>query len=277
MDQYMKLLHDVYTSGKDRTDRTGVGTRSIFGYQMRFDLSNGFPAVTTKKLAWKAVVSELLWFIEGSTDERRLCEILHGTRDPAKTTIWTENANAPYWKDKAKFDGDLGKVYGYQWRNFNGIDQLQKLVDNLKKDPYSRRHILSSWNPPDLPDMALPPCHTLCQFYVDGENKLSCQLYQRSADIPLGVPFNVASYALLTHMIAKECGLSVGDFVHTIGDAHIYLNQLDGVKLQLERTPLKSPELWLNPDVKSIFNYTMDDIKLVNYEHLPPIKFEFAT
>lgn len=282
MRQYLDLLNHVVSNGEDRPDRTGIGTKSVFGYQMRFDLNDGFPAITTKKLAWKAMVSELLWFLEGSTDERRLCEILHGTRDTSKRTIWSDNAEADYWGPNAKFEGDLGLVYGHQWRKWETptgevIDQISNLIDGIKKDPYGRRHIVSAWNPYALDKCALPPCHTLFQFYVSGNGKLSCQLYQRSMDIPLGCPFNIASYALLTHMVAKECGLGVGDYVHTIGDAHIYNNQLDTTHEQLIREPLPLPTLWLNPEVKSIFDYTMDDIKLTNYTHHEPIKYEFAT
>lgn len=304
MKQYIDLLQHIITNGEDRKDRTGVGTRSVFGYQMRFDLEKGFPAVTTKKLAWKAMLSELLWFIEGSSDERRLCEILYGTRSPEKTTIWTSNANADYWKSNAKFDGDCGRIYGKQWREFRGgvkiaqpilsqrpeeyiddyvenqyhyIDQIKQLVDGIKKDPFGRRHIISAWNPSEINQMALPPCHVLSQFYVSNNNKLSCQLYTRSQDVPLGTPFNIASYAVLTHMIAQVCGLKVGHYVHTIGDAHIYLNQIDGVIEQLKRDPMPLPTLWLNPEVTDIDSFTMDDVKLIDYNHHSPIKFEFAT
>ncbi len=286
MKQYIDLLKNIIDNGEDRNDRTGVGTRSIFGYQMRFNLNDGFPAVTTKKLAWKSVYSELLWFISGSTDERALCKLLHGTRDESKKTVWTANANADYWKNKSSFLGDCGRIYAKQWREFRGVsasgditsvDQLTALIEGIKKDPFGRRHIISAWNPVEIDQMALPPCHALFQFYVSGKGKLSCQLYQRSADVPLGVPFNIASYALLTHMVAKECGLDVGEYVHTFGDAHIYLNQMDGVKEQIERDPWPLPTLWLNPEVKSIFEYTMDDVKLIDYNHHSPIKFEFAT
>lgn len=282
MKQYLELLNHVMENGVDRVDRTGVGTRSVFGYQMRFDLREGFPALTTKKLAWKAMLSELLFFLEGSTDERRLCEILHGTRDKNKTTIWTANANAPYWKDKAKFEGDLGLIYSSSWRNWETpqgefIDQISNLVDGIKKDPFSRRHIVSAWNPYALDKCALPPCHVLSQFYVNDNNELSCHLYTRSQDIPLGTPFNIASYSLLTHMIAQVCGLKVGEYIHTIGDAHIYINQMDGVIEQLKREPMPLPTLWLNPEVTDINAFTMDDAKLIEYKHHDPIKFEFAT
>ena len=269
-------------NGEARTDRTGVGTIGVFGLQTRYDLREGFPAVTTKKLAWKSVVSELLWFVEGSTDERRLCEILHGTRDASKTTIWTENANADYWKPKALFEGDLGKVYGYQWRSWGPrigplVDQLTNLIEGIKKDPFGRRHLVVSFNPGELNDMALPPCHAMFQMYVSNSGALSCHMTQRSADFPLGVPFNIASYALLTHMVAQVCGLTVGEFIHSVGDAHIYLNQMPGVLEQLERTPTALPKLWLNPEIKDITKFTMDDIKLLDYESQAAIAYPFAT
>lgn len=290
MKQYHEALKTILENGVNKTDRTGVGTRSVFGMQMRFDLRTGFPAVTTKKLAWRAVVSELLWFLEGSNDERRLAEILHGTRDSNKKTIWTDNANAEYWKSKAMFPGDLGKVYGVQWRSwpsykwndranaheYKPIDQIQQLIDGIKQDPDSRRHILSAWNPAELDQMALPPCHVLSQFDVTNGH-LSCHLYQRSADAPLGVPFNIASYSLLTHMIAQVCDLKVGEFIHTIGDLHIYLNQIDGVKEQLTREPLLLSKLWINPDIKDINCFTMNDIKLIDYQSHPSITFPFST
>ena len=294
MKQYNEALKFILENGVKSEDRTGEGTLSYFGMQMRFNLRETFPAVTTKKLAWKAMVSELLWFIEGSGDERRLAEILHGTRDSEKTTIWTGNANAPYWKPKAKFEGDLGNVYGVQWRRWKKsprkglkgiwdaltgkehyIDQLQQLIDGIKKDPYGRRHILTAWNVAELDNMALPPCHTFCQFYVrNGE--LSCQLYQRSADFFLGVPFNIASYALFTHLIAQVCGLKVGDLVHTFGDAHIYLNHLDAVKEQLQREPYDLPTLKINTEIKDINGFSMDDFELLNYKHHAAIKAPMA-
>ena len=275
----MKQLLDAYqyilAHGEHRSDRTGTGTIGVFGYQMRFNLQEGFPAVTTKKLAWRAVVSELLWFIEGSTDERRLCEILHGTRDSSKTTIWTANAQADYWQDKAAFSGDLGPVYGKQFRNFNGIDQIKTLIDGIKTDPESRRHVISLWNPAEVNSGALPPCHVLSQFYVSN-GKLSCQLYQRSVDSFLGLAFNIASYALLTHMIAQVCNLQVGEFIHTSGDLHIYSNHIDAVKEQLAREPLTLATLELNQNVTNIFEFSMDDIKLVNYVHHPAIQAPMA-
>lgn len=276
MKQYHDLLKFVLDNGTARPDRTGTGTIGVFGMQQRYDLSQSFPAITTKKLAWKAVVSELLWFIEGSGDERRLCEILHGTRDSSKRTIWTDNANSDYWKPNAKFEGDLGLIYGVQWRNFGGIDQLLQLIENIKKDPHGRRHILTAWDPSKLDQMALPPCHCFAQFYVSADNKLSCQMYQRSVDAPLGAPFNIASYSLLTHMIAHVCNLEVGEFIHSMGDVHIYLNQVDGVKEQLLREPLSVPTLWLNPEINDITKFTMTDVKLIDYISHPSINFPFA-
>ena len=263
MKQYLQALQHVLENGKDKTDRTGVGTRSVFGYQMRFNLQDGFPATTTKKLAWRAVVSELLWFLEGSGDERRLAEILHGTRDSTKKTIWTANAEATYWQDKAKYAGDLGRVYGVQWRSFGGVDQISNLIHDLKTNPDSRRHIISAWNPPELHQMALPPCHVMAQFDVT-DGKLSCQLYQRSCDMFLGVPFNIASYALLTHMMAQQCNLEVGDFIWTGGDVNIYNNHFDAVKEQLIRIPKELPSLAFPKD-KKIADYVVDDFVLLNY------------
>jgi len=279
MIEYHQALKHVLENGKNKTDRTGVGTRSVFGYQMRFNLQEGFPAVTTKKLAWRAVVSELLWFLEGSGDERRLAEILHGTRDPAKKTIWTANAEADYWKPKAKYEGDLGRVYGVQWRRWSNFlaynfDQIQILIDGLKNNPDSRRHIISAWNPGELDQMALPPCHVLSQFDVT-DGKLSCQLYQRSCDMFLGVPFNIASYSLLTHIIARECGLKVGDFIWSGGDCHIYTNHVDAVKEQLARTPKQLPTLFITAD-KKIADYVVDDFVLDGYDPDPAIKADMA-
>lgn len=274
---YLNALKDILENGEARPDRTGVGTISKFGVQMRFDLSQGFPAVTTKKLAWKACVSELLWFIEGSGDENRLKEILHGDRNSDKKTIWSDNATAPYWKPKARFKGDLGRVYGVQWRAWRApifganrmavkhIDQLQELIKGLKSDPHGRRHIITAWNPGELDAMALPPCHMMSQFYVSN-GKLSCQMYQRSADMFLGVPFNIASYALFTHMIAQVCGLEVGELIITLGDAHIYANHVDQVKEQLSRTPLPIAELQLAEGVVDITKFSMTDVELINYQ-----------
>jgi len=237
--------------------------------------------VTTKKLAWRSVVSELLWFLEGSGDENRLREILHGSRDSEKSTIWTANATAPYWQAKAKYEGDLGRVYGVQWRHWqrpfmnSNVDQLERLIEGIKTDPNGRRHILTAWNPGELDKMALPPCHIMAQFYV-ANGKLSCQMYQRSCDMFLGVPFNIASYSLLTHMIAQVCDLEVGEFVHTLGDAHIYSNHVEQVKEQLQREPLPAPQLRLNPDIKDITKFTMQDIELINYQSHAAIKAEMA-
>lgn len=297
MNQYLNALKFVLENGTLKNDRTQVGTISYFGMQQRYNLADGFPAVTTKKLAWRAVVGELLWFIEGSSDERRLAEITHGTREDV-VTIWTPNALANYWKPKAKFEGDLGRVYGVQWRQWRkylerkdmgpahiagtriatdrfDIDQLDELIKNIKRDPNGRRHILTAWNPAELDDMALPPCHVMSQFSVT-DNKLSCQMYQRSCDMFLGVPFNIASYSLLTHMIAQVCDLEVGEFIHVLGDAHIYTNHVEQVKEQLTRKPLPLPKLKLNPDIKNINDFTMKDIELVGYQSHGPIKAQMA-
>jgi len=276
MKTYLDSLKFVLENGQERKDRTGTGTIGVFGMQSRYDLSLGFPAVTTKKLAFRACLSELLWFIEGSGDERRLCEILHGTRDSAKSTIWTDNANSDYWLPKSKYPGDLGRVYGVQWRDFGGVDQLNELILGIKNDPYGRRHILTAWNPAELNEMALPPCHCFAQFYVSADGRLSCQMYQRSCDMFLGVPFNIASYSLLTHMISQVCGLEAGEFVHVLGDAHIYLNHVEQVKEQLAREPLPLPTLWINPDVTVIDRFTMEDFRLDGYNCHPPIKAPMA-
>ena len=266
MKQYLDALKYCYENGTDVESRAG-NVRKSFGFQMHYNLSDGFPAITTKKLAWKSVVSELLWFIEGSNDERRLVEILHNDKRENlkdKKTIWTQNAEADYWKPKAKFEGDVGRIYGVQWRNFNGEDQLVNLIDGLKNDPNGRRHIISSWNPPDLKNMSLPACHVFSQFFI-AEKKLSCQLYQRSCDMFLGVPFNIASYSLLIHMLARECNLEVGKFIHTLGDFHIYEEHFDQVKIQLNRKPKELPILDFK--TKNFFDYNVDDFKLLNYEH----------
>ncbi|MGB2087993.1 MAG: thymidylate synthase [Psychroflexus salarius] len=269
MKQYHDLIQHVLDHGVDKGDRTGTGTRSVFGYQMRFNLAEGFPLVTTKKIHVKSVIHELLWFLKGDTNTKYLQE--NGVR------IWNEWANE---------QGDLGPVYGHQWRNWNSeeIDQIKELIKTLKTNPNSRRMLVSAWNPSVLPDTsqsfadnvaqgkaALPPCHAFFQFYV-ANNKLSCQLYQRSADIFLGVPFNIASYALLTMMIAQVCGFEYGDFIHTFGDAHIYNNHFEQVKLQLSREPKPLPTMKLNPEVTSIFDFTYEDFKLNNYNPHPLIK-----
>ena len=259
MKQYLQLLQHVKDNGIIKTDRTGTGTKSVFGYQMRFDLSEGFPCVTTKKLHLKSIIHELLWFLKGDTNIKYLNDNV--------VRIWNE------WADE---NGDLGHVYGYQWRSWqtaNGesIDQITKLIHDLKNNPDSRRHIVSAWNVADIDNMALPPCHTFFQFYV-ADNKLSCQLYQRSADLFLGVPFNIASYALLTLMVAQVCGYKPGDFVHTFGDAHIYLNHMEQIELQLSREPRALPTMKINPEVNDIFSFKYEDFELVNYDPHPHIK-----
>lgn len=263
MKQYLDLLQHVMDNGFDRGDRTGTGTRSVFGYQMRFDLSEGFPVTTTKKLHLRSIIHELLWFLKGDTNIAYLKE--NGV------SIWDE------WADE---NGNLGPVYGAQWRSWPApdgthIDQISNLIEGIKKNPNSRRHIVSAWNPALVDDMALPPCHTMFQFYVAGD-KLSCQLYQRSADIFLGVPFNIASYALLTMMVAQVTGLKVGDFVHTLGDAHIYSNHFEQAKLQLTRQPKPLPTMHINPDVKDIFGFKFEDFTLENYQADSSIKAPIA-
>jgi thymidylate synthase len=270
MKNYLDALKYCYENGDFVKSRAG-NVKKAFGYQMRFNLEDGFPVVTTKKLAWKAVVSELLWFLEGSNDERRLAEILYDDKRENlkdKKTIWTQNAEADYWKDKSKFTGDVGKIYGVQWRNFNGVDQIHELIKGLKKNPNSRRHILTAWNPSELNEMSLPPCHAFSQFFVSNK-KLSCQLYQRSCDMFLGVPFNIASYSLLIHIIAEECKLGVGDFVHSLGDFHIYEEHFDQVKIQLTREPKQLPILKFLP--KKMSDYKTADFELHNYDPHPKI------
>ena len=269
MKQYLYLIQQVLEKGVEKSDRTGTGTKSIFGYQMRFNLSDGFPLVTTKKLHTKSIIYELLWFLKGETNIGYL-----------------KNNGVKIWDAWADRNGDLGPVYGFQWRNWNNdnIDQISELIKTIKSNPDSRRMLISAWNPSVLPDTsisfsdnvkngkaALPPCHAFFQFYV-AENKLSCQLYQRSADVFLGVPFNIASYALLTHMIANVCDLEVGDFIHTFGDAHIYKNHTDQINLQLERKPKKLPTLKINRNVSSIFDFKYEDFEFLNYEYHPHIK-----
>ena len=273
MKQYLDLVNHVLEHGNEKSDRTGTGTKSVFGYQMRFDLSKGFPMVTTKKLHLKSIVHELLWFLKGDTNTKYLTD--NGVR------IWNE------WADD---NGDLGPVYGHQWRNWNSdeIDQIKSVIHTLKTNPNSRRMLVSAWNPSVLPDTsksfsenvangkaALPPCHAFFQFYVH-QGKLSCQLYQRSADIFLGVPFNIASYALFTMMMAQVCGYEAGDFVHTFGDAHIYSNHLEQLELQRSREPHPLPKMILNPEVKDIFDFTFEDFTLLDYNHHPHIKGKVA-
>ncbi|MCG7657385.1 thymidylate synthase [Wielerella bovis] len=259
MQQYLDLMQHVLHNGTDKSDRTGTGTRSVFGYQMRFDLAAGFPVLTTKKLHLRSIIHELLWFLKGETNIKYLKD--------NNVSIWDE------WADE---NGDLGRVYGAQWRSWRGangetIDQIANVVAQIKRNPDSRRLIVSAWNPTEVDDMALPPCHALFQFYV-ANGRLSCQLYQRSADIFLGVPFNIASYALLTMMLAQVCALQVGEFIHTLGDAHLYNNHLEQAQLQLTREPRALPTMKINPNVKDVFAFTFDDFELVDYDPHPHIK-----
>ena len=281
MKKYHDLCAKILKEGELSNDRTNTGTYRIFGANLRFNLREGFPAVTTKKLAWKAVVSELLWFIEGSGDERRLREILHGDRNSTKPTIWTPNAEADYWKPKAMFEGDLGRIYGVQWRSWGPrigekVDQLTLLIEGLKKDPTGRRHILTAWNPGELNQMALPPCHVMCQFFVSNDKKLSCHMYQRSVDVFLGLPFNIASYALFTHMMAQVCDYEVGELIISTGDTHIYSDHIEQVKEQMRRPMYPEPVLKLNPTIKDIEKFTMADIELVGYQSHDAIKAKMA-
>ena len=272
MQQYLDALRHVLENGADKKDRTGTGTKAVFGMQMRFDMENGFPAVTTKKLAFNSMKAELLWFIKGSSDVKELQKL--GSK------IWDANANAPYWKPKAKFPGDLGRIYGVQWRKWRNpegkeIDQLANAIKMIKEQPYSRRIIVTAWNPGEIEQMALPPCHAFFQFFV-ANGKLSLQMYQRSCDMFLGVPFNIASYSLLLHLVAQVTNLKPGEFIHTLGDSHIYNNHFEQVKEQLKRKPLKLPTLKLNKKVKNIDDFKMDNIELENYQHHPAIKAEMA-
>ena len=261
--QYHDLLTRVLSEGVEKSDRTGTGTLSVFGHQMRFDLTRGFPVVTTKKIHLRSVIAELFWFLRGSTNVGWLQE--------RGVTIWDE------WADER---GELGPIYGYQWRSWptpdgDQVDQIARVVESIKSNPDSRRHIVSAWNVADVDEMALPPCHTLFQFYV-ADARLSCQLYQRSADVFLGVPFNIASYALLTHMVAQVCDLGVGDFVHTLGDAHLYSNHLEQARLQLERDPRPLPTLRLNPDLRALDQFDVDDVEIVGYHPHPAIRAPIA-
>ena len=287
MKQYLELLDYILQHGEERGDRTGTGVISSFGHQIRFNLGDGFPAVTTKSLAWKGVVSELLWFLEGSDDERRLAEIRFQQdraelKDLTKfSTIWTDNADnqgIELGYENNEITKKLGPIYGVQWRNWGGIDQIKKLLDDLRSDPGGRRHILSAWNVEQIESMALPPCHVMSQFYVSENGRLSCQMYQRSADMFLGVPFNIASYALLQSILAKILNLIPGDFVHVFGDAHIYKNSIAQVKEQLSREPKKLPKLILpNIDsIESLKKFSVDDFILDGYESHPAIKAPMA-
>ena len=263
MHQYLDLMRHVMTNGTHKSDRTGTGTMSVFGHQMRFDLQKGFPVVTTKKLHLKSIIIELLWFLQGSTNNN-----------------WLKERGVSIWDEWAKEDGELGPIYGYQWRSWpapNGehVDQISQLMDQIKNNPDSRRLIVSAWNVAEIPRMALPPCHAFFQFYV-ADGKLSCQLYQRSADIFLGVPFNIASYALLTHIIAQQAGLDVGEFIWTGGDCHLYSNHMEQVRLQLSREPLPLPKLVIRRKPASIFDYEYEDFELVGYQHHDPIKAPVA-
>jgi thymidylate synthase len=280
MRQYLELLEAVVTDGEHRDDRTSVGTRSLFGWQCRFDLADGFPLVTTKRVHTRSVIGELLWFLAGRTD--------NGWLNERGVTIWDEWATAEQTAAFGRSPGDLGPVYGHQWRNFgatprpdgtfadDGVDQLVAVIDALRTDPESRRHIISSWNPAEANQVALPPCHTMFQFYVSTDRRLSCQLYQRSADVFLGVPFNIASYALLTHMVAQVCGLAPGSFVHTFGDVHLYLNHVDQAREQLARTPRARPTLVLDPTVTQIDEFGFDHISFEGYDPHPAIRAPVA-
>ena len=273
MKQYLDALKKIMEEGQDRPDRTGVGSRAIFGVPLRFKMADGFPAVTTKKLAFETMKAELLWFLSGSSDNKKLNEM--------GCHIWDGNANADYWKPKAKFEGDLGRVYGVQWRSWKSpytdvpIDQIKNVIEKLKTNPNDRRMIVSAWNPAELEAMALPPCHLLFQFFCIG-NKLSLMMYQRSCDMFLGVPFNIASYSLLLHMVAQVTGLEADECILILADAHIYLNHFDQVKEQLTRTPGPLPKLWLNPEIKNIDDFKMEDIKLIDYKYQPSIKAPMA-
>ena len=273
MQQYLDLLKKIMDEGIDRPDRTGVGSRAIFGQSMRFNMKDGFPAMTTKKLAFETMKAELIWFLSGSSDNKILQQM--------GCHIWDGNANADYWKPKAKFEGDLGRVYGVQWRSWKSpyndipIDQITTAIEQLKKNPQDRRIIVTAWNPAELDMMALPPCHMFFHFF-SVQGKLSLLMYQRSCDTFLGVPFNIASYALLLNMVAQVTGLEPWEFVHILGDTHIYLNHFEQVKEQMAREPYPLPKLWMNPEIKNIFDFKMEDIKLIDYKYHPTIKAPMA-
>ncbi len=273
MKKYLEALQYILDKGDDRMDRTGVGTRAVFGLQMRYSLREGFPAMTTKKLAFKMVKTELLWFISGSRDIKELQE--------KGCHIWDANVDADYWREKREFPTDAGRIYGVQWRDWKNpkgesIDQLKEVIEGLKKDPYGRRHIVNAWNPGELKEMVLPPCHTFFQFFVSKKGELSLQMYQRSCDMFLGVPFNIASYSLLLSLVSQVTGYIPGEFIHVLGDAHIYKNHFNQVKEQLKREPLELPKLSLNKEIKDIDKFKVEDIDLIDYKHHPPIKAKMA-
>lgn len=301
MKQYLDLLEDILENGEVREDRTGTGTKSVFGRQLRFNLQKGFPLITTKKMGIKSIYAELLWFLEGSTDERRLAEIQYGTRDLLKKTIWTDNAMADYWKDQSKFVGDLGRVYGAQWRAWMAmdnvqqighaagdhnapvaivdvryVDQIKNVIDSLKGNPWSRRHLVVAYNPGEVDNMCLPPCHCFFQFWVSASKKLSCQFYMRSNDVPLGLPYNIASYALLTHMIAQVCELDVGDLCVSLGDAHIYLDQINAIKEQLQREPYELPHIFFDKKITDIDDFKLDSLSLEGYRSHSKLDIPFS-
>jgi thymidylate synthase len=273
MQQYLQALKHIMEKGVNKPNRTGVDSRAVFGLPMRFNLKDGFPAVTTKRLAFKSVKAELLWFLMGTSDIKKLQEM--------DCHIWDANANADYWKPKARFEGDLGRIYGVQWRRWKSphsektIDQIAEVIEKIKKDPYNRRLIVSAWNPAELDKMALPPCHLLFHFFV-ADRKLSLLMYQRSCDMFLGVPFNIASYSLLLSMISQVTDLEPGEFIHVLGDAHIYHNHFEQVKKQLQRKPFPLPKLWLNKEIKNIDDFKLEDIKLINYKHHGVIRAKMA-
>jgi len=308
--QYLNLLSNIHEDGEDRFDRTGTGTRAVFSRQLDIDVSKGFPLITTKKMAWKMIVSELLWFLEGSTDERRLAEIHHGTRDDSKATIWTANAQADYWKPRARFDGDLGNVYGKQWRSWSKttvkeygdylnhhddsdattyfdakvvvekIDQIKEAIIKIKTNPTDRRILVSAWNVGDLGNMALPPCHMFFQFFVslkDGNRRLSLKMYQRSVDTALGLPFNIASYALLLKMIAQVTGCTPHRLIMDLGDTHLYADHLDDALTQIAREPMDCPDVHLNPYIQDIDKFSMADFTLTEYQSHAPIAYKMST